>query len=496
MSATPSPTPALPAQPGGTVVFTAVEQADLTGGAAANTFNINSTSILANLVGGAGNDNFVFAAGASVSGGTIDGGGDTDLLDYTAYTSALGVNLGLSSTGLSATFGADQENPPTTSTATGTATITNYNAVAKTFDISVTVVDLPVGDVTGFHIHRAPVGINGPIFIDFGTAGLVAAGTGFTFAATGVSLGDLHEAAFLGGITYLNVHTAVFPGGAIRGQIFTGGNVILASGTATGTGGVTGIENVTGGSGSFSISGTAFGDSIIGSNAGNTLNGGPGNDVLVGASSNDTLNGDAGVDVMVWSNGDGTDLMNGGTELDTVQVNGRIVGDPDLFTISAGAAGRLAFARGGTGPFALDIGTAETLTVNGIDGADSFTVNSLVGVADLTTVRLNGLNDADSFNATAATPGGIALNIRGGNQSDTLIGLNAPSTWNVTGVNQGNITGVVTLFASVENLTGGSDTDNFVFEDGDSVTGTIDSGGNTDLPTTPPTPALWASTWG
>ena len=106
--------------------------------------------------------------------GTIDGGGDTDLLDYTAYTSALGVNLGLSSTGLSATLGADQEKPPTTSTATGTATITNYNAVAKTFDISVTVDGLFPADVTGFHIHRAPVGVNGPIIIDFGSAGLVA----------------------------------------------------------------------------------------------------------------------------------------------------------------------------------------------------------------------------------------------------------------------------------------------------------------------------------
>ena len=123
----------------------------------------------------------------------------------------------------------------------------------------------------------------------------------------------------------------------------------------------------------------------------------------------------------------------------------------------------------------------ETLTVNGIDGNDSFTVNSLVGVNDLTTVRLNGFNDADSFIVTATPPGGIALNIRGGNQSDTLIGLNAPSTWNITGANQGNITGIVTSFASVENLTGGSDADNFVFEDGDSVTGTIDGGVGTDL---------------
>ena len=222
--------------------------------------------------------------------------------------------------------------------------------------------------------------------------------------------------AFLGGITYLNVHTPTFPGGAIRGQVFTGGNVNLANGTATGTGAVTGFENVNGGSGSFTVSAVAFGDSLVGNSATNILSGGPGNDAIVGAGGNDTLNGDAGVDVLVWSNGDGTDLMNGGTELDTVQVNGRIVGDPDLFTISAGAAGRLAFARGGTGPFALDIGTTETLTVNGIDGDDSFTLNSLVAVTDLTTVRLNGLNGNDTFDPITPVPNGPTrtINVNGG----------------------------------------------------------------------------------
>ena len=255
----------------------------------------------------------------------------------------------MSSTGLSATFGADQEIRPRPAPPTGTATITNYDPVAKTFNISVTVDGLFPADVTGFHIHRAPVGVNGPIIIDFGSAGLVATGTGFTFNATGVPLDPRHEAAFLGGITYLNVHNATFPGGAIRGQIFTGGNVVLASGTATGTGGVTGFENVNRRLGFLHVSAVAFGDSLVGNSAINILSGGPGNDAIVGAGGNDTLNGDAGVDVLVWSNGDGTDLMNGGTELDTVQVNGRIVGDPDLFTISAGAAGRVAFARGGDG---------------------------------------------------------------------------------------------------------------------------------------------------
>ncbi len=37
------------------------------------------------------------------------------------------------------------------------------------------------------------------------------------------------EAALLSGLTYLNVHTAAFRGGVIRGQLFSGGNVSLAT---------------------------------------------------------------------------------------------------------------------------------------------------------------------------------------------------------------------------------------------------------------------------
>src|SRR5262249_18770468 len=47
---------------------------------------------MANLVGGAADDRFIFSNGAGVSG-SIDGGAGTDTLDYSAYTSAVAVNL-------------------------------------------------------------------------------------------------------------------------------------------------------------------------------------------------------------------------------------------------------------------------------------------------------------------------------------------------------------------------------------------------------------------
>jgi hypothetical protein len=369
-----------------------------------------------NINAGDGNDTIVIAEGINV-GGTIDGGLGTDTIDYSAYTAAISANLGLGSTGLSATLDGEQENPPTTHAGTGTATVTNYNVTTRTFDIAVNVLDLPPADVIGFHIHQAPVGVNGPIIIDFGgAASLVPSGTGFTFTATGVTLPAASEAAFLGGGTYVNIHTPTFTGGAIRGQLFSNANANLTTGTATGAAAIANIENVTGGAGN---------DSLVGNNLPNTLNGGPGADWIVAGPGSDILDGGAGADVLVWSNGDGTDIDEGGADSDTVQVNGSTTAN-DVFEIRANGT-RIDFDRISPGPFSLDIGTVETLIVNGIGGNDTFTVFDLSGVASLTTLNLNGFAGDDVF-TFAPVSGSVAVTARGGAGNDTNI--NPPTSAN------------------------------------------------------------------
>jgi PKD domain len=75
----------------------------LIGAGLANTWNITGTSAgninglltftaFANLTGGGGNDDFVFSNGKGVTG-TIAGGGGTDQLDYSKYTTGVYVNL-------------------------------------------------------------------------------------------------------------------------------------------------------------------------------------------------------------------------------------------------------------------------------------------------------------------------------------------------------------------------------------------------------------------
>ena len=399
----------------GTISYGTVESLTIQSGTLADVINLNSTSVPTSVSTGAGNDSIVLANGVSLNGGTVDGGADADTLDYSAFTTGVSVNLGLNVSGLAATLAGDQEVPPNSSTASGTATITNYNPATKTFDLSVTVTDLNPASVTGFHIHRGAFGVNGPVIVDFSAGPLVPAGTGFTFNAVGVSLNAANrqdEAALLSGTTYFNVHTAAFPAGIIRGQLFSGGNVSLAGGLATGTGGVTGIENAIGGSGA---------DGLVGTTAVNSLQGNAGNDVLLGGPGNDNMQGGNDNDNLVWSNGDGTDVIDGNGGTDIVSVNGAVAAG-DVFTVT-GAGSRVAFARTNLGPFGLDIGTTERLIINGAGGDDSITSSDMNGVVDLTILDLNGQVGNDTFSAAFPAPTGITLNIKGGPHAagDTLV---------------------------------------------------------------------------
>ncbi|QDU22324.1 beta strand repeat-containing protein [Urbifossiella limnaea] len=400
---------------GAPVIFTPIDISvvNLTTGGAADVINVTATINQTNVTAGDGGDVVAFAAGATLSGGTLDGGAGTDTLDYTAYTTPVAVNLGLGVAGLTAALDGGQEVPSNGIAAAGTGTVSNYNALTRTFDLNLTVGGLAPAAVTGIHLHRGGLGANGPIVLDLLALGtLLPNGTGFTLALNGLDVdafllgGAANEAAFLGGQTYLNVHTAAFPNGAIRGQVFSTGNVALPSGTATGITSVTGVENATGG---------AAGDSLIGTTAANVLNGLGGNDVLLGGPGADTFLGGANDDTLIWSNGDGSDVMDGQAGNDTVAVNGNLT-VADVFTVAANGS-RVDFDRTSAGPFSLDIGTVETMRVAGVGGADTFTVSDLSTVANLQSVQLFGLAGTDTFEVTPST---VPVSVFGGGGTDTL----------------------------------------------------------------------------
>lgn len=116
---------------------------------------------------------------------------------------------------LKATLQGSQQVPPNASLGKGTV-IVKYSPDSKTLEL--------VGDyqnvsapVLASHIHSpAPAGSNAAVLIPLTNTG----GTSGVLSAS-ATLNATQEADLLGGLMYVNVHNANFPGGEIRGQLNT-----------------------------------------------------------------------------------------------------------------------------------------------------------------------------------------------------------------------------------------------------------------------------------
>lgn len=106
-----------------------------------------------------------------------------------------------------------QEVPINATTGTGTAAIT-LDDVSHLLSWNISYSGL-TGNATGMHFHGpAAVGVNTGIQVNIGTtSGLASPSIGST------TITHASELDLLQGLWYLNIHTANFPGGEIRGQI-------------------------------------------------------------------------------------------------------------------------------------------------------------------------------------------------------------------------------------------------------------------------------------
>lgn len=107
-----------------------------------------------------------------------------------------------------ATLNGANEVPANASAFSGTATLT-FNTTTKIFTVAVT---HNVAAPTAGHIHKAAAGVNGGVVFGFTT--LVS-----PFTYTSVALTAAEEADLMANLYYVNIHTAAFPGGEIRGQL-------------------------------------------------------------------------------------------------------------------------------------------------------------------------------------------------------------------------------------------------------------------------------------
>ena len=111
-----------------------------------------------------------------------------------------------------------QENPPTGSPATGTA-IMHYNVATNTFDLMVSVTGF-TNTATASHIHEAAPGVNGGVKSpNFGgEAAYTRVGSSLTASFLNQPYtGSATE--LLKGNAYYNLHSNIFGGGEIRGQL-------------------------------------------------------------------------------------------------------------------------------------------------------------------------------------------------------------------------------------------------------------------------------------
>jgi Ca2+-binding RTX toxin-like protein len=190
--------------------------------------------------------------------------------------------------------------------------------------------------------------------------------------------------------------------------------------------GLGGNDTLSGGSLSvlmqLTLDGGEGGDTLNGGNGADTQLGGAGTDTVDGNQGNDTAFLGADSDTFVWDPGDGSDIVEGQTDRDTLRFNGSP--GAEIFAASANG-GRLLFTRN-VGNIVMDTDDVETLRLNALGSSDTATVNDLAAT-DVDHVELDlGVNNAGDGAADAVTVNGTVgadtFGISGGAGSVALTG--------------------------------------------------------------------------
>ncbi len=398
-----------------------------------------------NLTGGDNNQVFDFVNGGIITG-LIDGGDGTDELNYADVTNAVSVTIGSSFQNIETLVGNNTNSTLIGDGSTGTWNITGNN-------------DGNVSGIAFTDFNNLTGGDNNQVF-DFVNGGVV---TGLIDGGNGtdeLNYADVTDAVSVTiGSSFQNIETLV-------------GNNTNSTLVGDGT---NGTWNITGNN-DGNVSGIAFTDF-------NNLTGGDNNQVF------DFVNG--GVVTGLIDGGDGTDELNYADVTDTVSL-----------TIGTGFQSIEALVGNNTSSTLIGDGSASTWNITGnndgnvsgitftdfnnLTGGDNNQVFDFVNGGIITGLIDGGdgtdeLNYADVTNAVSVTIGSSFQNIEtlvGNNTSSTLIGDGSASTWNITGNNDGNVSGIT--FTDFNNLTGGDNNQVFDFVNGGIITGLIDGGDGTD----------------
>ncbi len=280
------------------------------------------------------------------------------------------------------------------------------------------------------------------------------AGGSYTFTIGNITANNVDVSATAGATNNVfNLNT-----GGTQNFNATSSNAGTVTGVATVAGNFTynNMQNINGGSGAdnFIVNGGSFGN----------INGGAGNNSLTGGNVVNTWH--------VTSANGGTATGVSGTFANIQNLNGG--NNADNFTLAGGTvSGNI---NGGAGNNSM---TADNVVNTwSVTSANGGTVTG-VGGTFANIQNLIGGSNADNFTLAGGT---ISGNINGGAGINGLTADNVNNTWTISSTNGGTVTGVGGTFANIQNLTGGSGSDTFIFGVAGILNGNINGGlGNNTL---------------
>ncbi len=287
-------------------------------------------------------------------------------------------------------------------------------------------------------------------------------------------------------------------GGSFSSIRVDGSNTLSNSFTIDGT--LTGSPTtVTGGTAddSFTLGSATAAVAINGVSGNNTLTGADATNTwsITGANAGtvnanatftnvENLIGGSGSDAFVFATaGSLSGDIDGGAGTNTLDYH--LFSTPVFVNLGSGTA----TAIGGTFSSIENVvgGSAATNTLTGDNLGDVFDITGtnsgdVNGPAAFTFSSFQYLVGGAGTNLFAFGPSGVLSGtITGGPGGDTIQGNDAGDVFRITGTNAGSIDGILTAgFTGVENLTGGAGNDDFIFSNGQGVTGAVNGGGGTD----------------
>ncbi|RPI91964.1 MAG: calcium-binding protein, partial [Chloroflexi bacterium] len=450
--------------------------------------NILDFEAIERLNGGSSSDTFMFADGATFNG-SLNGAAGTDLLDYSAYTTAVTVNLSAGTAqGVTGTVSAIEN-------ITG-----GFAADLLTGNNNANVISGMSGDdqIRGLGGADTLIGGSGDDLL-YGGAGndtFVFAnnwGTDEVFENVNEGIDTMDFMAVTVDLTVIIASTHVNDGTNFADHNDNNVEIVragLGNDTFRLTDGVTfsGTLDGTSGNDTLDLSGYTTPVSLTLTGLG-VIDGFSGTGTGIGTFTNiDTLLGSATA----------SDTLTGMNSTATFELDGS-----DRYLSGGHELGFSSFETlvGGTGADTFEIIGARTFDLNGGAGSDTFSFadgatltglldggvgNNTLDFSNYSTSRdiyLTGLGSLVGFCGSESSIIGSFTNIMsliGSSSTDSLTGLNAPAVWNIDTIVTYTSSDRSLSMISVETLNGGGFEDRFVFADGATLSGNLDGSGGTD----------------